>query len=151
MAAIVTRLEGVREELIEARVAGDRTRDVDCPPEVERSGPEPLVLATAGVAAVAIVVGSVFGARALAMRPGPANATGGGREVSDVRADARAAHRSAIVADLAFLVGIVSGSVAGVLYLGRAESVEPEGSPLALEVPTGAGAARFALDLGIRF
>lgn len=147
--ATITRLEGAREELIRARLDGQTMQRAHELPVADSSSSDPLLLATASIAAVAIVVSAVFGARALALRPGPSNPTGGDRDVSDVRADARAAHRSAVVADVSLLAGLVSGSVASVLYLGRERTPAHESRRLgsaSRERP-----AFLGLNLGIRF
>lgn len=149
IAATITRLEGARDELIRTRLAERGVQENEPMPEPESSASDAVLWVSAGVAVVAVAVSAVFGARALSLRPGPSSGTGGGRDVSDVRRDARTAHRSAIVADVSLLVGLVSGGTAGVLYLGRSEPADQD--PLgALDEPS-APTARFGLDVGIRF
>lgn len=82
------------------------------------------VVGSAAVAATALVVGVVFGFRALARQPGD-EATGVRRSAEDLRRDQRSAHQLAVVADVAFAVAAVSGATAGVLYAVREPSPDP--------------------------
>ncbi|WP_437496445.1 tetratricopeptide repeat protein [Sorangium sp. So ce1099] len=79
--------------------------------------PTPWLLVSGGIAAGSLVVGSVFAALAVARDPGPDERTGGGVTIADLRADARAAHRCAVVADVALVIAGLSGAAALYLYL----------------------------------
>ncbi|XXX71608.1 tetratricopeptide repeat protein [Sorangium sp. So ce134] len=70
-----------------------------------------------GIAAGSLVVGGVFAALALARDPGSGERTGGGVSVTDLQADASAAHQCAVAADVALLVAGLSGAAALYLYL----------------------------------
>ncbi|WP_437922632.1 tetratricopeptide repeat protein [Sorangium sp. So ce291] len=91
--------------------------------------PTPWLFVSGGIAAGSLVVGGVFAALAVARDPGPGERTGGGVTIADLQADARAAHRCAVVADVALVIAGLSGAAALYLYL----------SPRA---PASAGAAR---------
>ncbi|WP_438037088.1 tetratricopeptide repeat protein [Sorangium sp. So ce204] len=90
-----------------------------------------------GIAAGSLVVGGVFAALAVARDPGAGERTGAGVSIADLRADASAAHRCAVAADVAFLVAGLSGAAALYLYL----------SP---EAPAASPAARGASAVGAR-
>jgi hypothetical protein len=147
--AIIRRLRGARQELIAARAAERDVPRRPSPASPQRAGPSPYLLASAGLSALAFVVASVFGARALALAPGPSDATGGSRDADDVRADARAAHHSAVVADVSLLVGLVSGGTAAALYLGRQAPSEPDlpGGTVHREPVS----TKVTFDVGVRF
>lgn len=78
------------------------------------------VYVAGGVAVAAVVVGSIFGIRALATEPGVDQSTGGSRSYSRMQDDQSRAHSYAVVADVSFVVGILSGAAAGALYYMRA-------------------------------
>lgn len=77
------------------------------------------ILATAGIAVAATTVGAIFGVRALSLRPGPNPSTGPGTSVEDLRAQQAEAESSALVADIAFAVGLASSATCAVLWLGE--------------------------------
>ncbi|WP_437738495.1 tetratricopeptide repeat protein [Sorangium sp. So ce1335] len=91
--------------------------------------PTPWLLVSGSVAAGSLVVGGVFGALALARDPGPRERTGGGLSVADLQADANAAHRCAIAADVALLVAGLSGITALYLYLSPRVPAASPGAP----------------------
>lgn len=110
------------------------------------------VWGTGGVAVCALVVGAVLGLRALALRPGPDDGTGGSRSVDDVRDDAQRAHRSAVAADVAFGVAAVSGTAASLLYFGRAPRDESAGATAATaSAPVEVASPKLGLDLNFAF
>ncbi|WP_437751089.1 tetratricopeptide repeat protein [Sorangium sp. So ce1389] len=79
--------------------------------------PTPWLFVSGGIAAGSLVVGGVFAALAVARDPGPGERTGGGVTIADLQADARAAHRCAVVADVALVIAGLSGAAALYLYL----------------------------------
>ncbi|WP_437539330.1 bacterial transcriptional activator domain-containing protein [Sorangium sp. So ce726] len=90
-----------------------------------------------GIAAGSLVVGGVFAALAVARDPGAGERTGAGVSIADLQADASAAHRCAVAADVALLVAGLSGAAALYLYL----------SP---EAPAASPASRAASAVGSR-
>ncbi|WP_437972358.1 tetratricopeptide repeat protein [Sorangium sp. So ce260] len=86
----------------------------------------PWLYVSGGIAAGSLVVGGVFAALAVARDPGSSRRTGGGVSVADLQADASAAHRCAVAADVALLVAGLSGAAALYLYLSpRAPAASP--------------------------
>ncbi|XXY50376.1 tetratricopeptide repeat protein [Sorangium sp. So ce269] len=79
--------------------------------------PTPWLFVSGGIAAGSLVVGGAFAALALARDPGTDERTGGGVTIADLQADARAAHRCAVVADVALVIAGLSGAAALYLYL----------------------------------
>ena len=149
--ASILRLEGALRE--------DHVEPLESAPSAPNAATAPLppapgrldgwVWGSAGVAIAALVVGAVLGVRALALDPGPDDATGGSRSVDDVRSDAHAAHRSAIGADVAFGVAAVSGVAATLLYFGRAPVASSPGAPTSIPVET--ASPKLGLDLNFAF
>jgi hypothetical protein len=91
--------------------------------------PTPWLFVSGGIAAGSLVVGGVFAALAVARDPSPRERTGDGLSVADLQADASAAHRHAVVADVALLVAGLSGAAALYLYLSpRAPAARPGAS-----------------------
>ncbi|WP_437554974.1 bacterial transcriptional activator domain-containing protein [Sorangium sp. So ce367] len=86
-----------------------------------------------GIAAGSLVVGGVFAALAVARDPGAGERTGAGVSIADLQADASAAHRCAVAADVALLVAGLSGAAALYLYLAP-------GAPAASPAARGASA-----------
>lgn len=109
------------------------------------------VWGTGGVAVGALVVGAVFGLRALALNPGSDDATGGSRTVEDVRSDAEAAHRSAVRADVAFGLAAVSGVAATLLYFGRAPIEASPRQHAGVPMHVAGSSPELGLDLNFAF
>lgn len=85
-------------------------------------------IAAASVAVVGLGVGTVFGIRAVALRPGEgAFVTGRDGTYADLTARTQDAHDSAIVADIGLGVGLVAAGVTALLYFGRTR--EPAAAP----------------------
>ncbi|WP_437663192.1 tetratricopeptide repeat protein [Sorangium sp. So ce1182] len=141
--AVLKRLQGAKRELAGAKVQAAAPPPAAPLPLLPRvrllprrsvvagnpRPPTPWLFVSGGIAAGSLVVGGVFAALAVAQDPGPGERTGGGVTIADLRADARAAHRCAVVADVALVIAGLSGAAALYLYL----------SPRA---PASAGAAR---------
>ncbi|MGK3993397.1 tetratricopeptide repeat protein [Sorangium sp. So ce1024] len=151
VAAVLKRLKGAKRELASARQqqaappapAGASTALPMLPRvsllprrSVVVASPRPStpwLLVSGGVAAGSLVVGGVFAALAVARDPGPDARTGDGISVADLQADASAAHRCAVAADVALLVAGLSGITALYLYLSpRVPAVHPRASRPAL-------------------
>jgi tetratricopeptide (TPR) repeat protein len=136
--AILRRLEGARREVetpADASASGrqspegpESTKSPDAGSSQKTGSSTPghrgrldtWVYVAGGVAAAAVVVGSIFGIRALATEPGVDQSTGGSRSYSRMQDDQSRAHSYAVVADVSFAVGILSGAAAGALYFMRA-------------------------------
>lgn len=147
--ASIVRLRGALREAEREADALSRSWQPPPPPkpaEVRHGVLDGWVWASGGLAATALVVGTVLGLRALALEPGRDEPTGDGRTVDDVRDDSQRAHDSAVAADIAFAVSLTSGAAAGLLYFGRVLP-EPE-TRVGHPSPRG---ARACIDLGVRF
>lgn len=147
VAAVLKRLKGAKRELSSAREqpaappapAGASTALPMLPrmPLLPRRSvvaanprpPTPWLLVSGGIAAGSLVVGGVFAALAVARDPSPDARTGDGISVADLQADASAAHRCAVAADVALLVAGLSGITALYLYLSpRVPAAHPRAS-----------------------
>ncbi|WP_437683705.1 tetratricopeptide repeat protein [Sorangium sp. So ce131] len=126
--AVLKRLQGAKRELAGAKPppppspAAPRAAGRPPPrrPPVAAGNARPLppsFFVSGVVAAGSLVLGGVFAGVALARNPGADAATGGGVSVVDLQADASAAHRYAVAADVALLVAGLSGAAALYLYL----------------------------------
>ncbi len=111
------------ERLRGAEAAAEVTRPAPCPeqavasPPPAASAPGAVLLGTASVAVVALAVGAVFGAKALADDPGDSG-TSPTLSLGQLREQRRRAQREALVADIAFAVGAAAaGTFAGVWLL----------------------------------
>jgi tetratricopeptide (TPR) repeat protein len=129
----IERLRGARAELAEG--AGPRVVDRPCPPSAPPPRSEPgrfdeWVAVTGGVAVTSLLVGAVFGLKALNTQPGGDDATGPDETREELRARANNARSLARIADVAFGVAIASGSAAAILYFGRSSEVEGRGATL---------------------
>lgn len=116
-----------------------------------------------GIAAGSLVVGGVFAALAVARDPGADERTGAGVSIADLQADASAAHRCAVAADVALLVAGLSGAAALYLYLSPGAPAASPASRAASAVgsrallsdqdhrplPRGAGAGAQAIRLSL--
>ncbi|WP_441286068.1 tetratricopeptide repeat protein [Sorangium sp. KYC3313] len=130
--AVLKRLEGAKRELSGAKPppsAPAKAASVSTAlPYLPRLPRHPVAVGSAmpratwlgvsgGIAAGSLVVGGVFAALAVARDPGAGERTGAGVSIADLQADASAAHRCAVAADIAFLVAGLSGAAALYLYL----------------------------------
>jgi tetratricopeptide (TPR) repeat protein len=85
------------------------------------AGPNPVLIGAASLAAVSVIVGSVFGAKALSDDVSDSS-TSASFSAADLRERGRRAEREALVADLAFAVALASGATfAGVWVLTPSE------------------------------
>lgn len=127
--SVLKRLEGARREL--AAREPDQPRPAPASPVAPGSAPapapaaepaatrplRPAVLAAGGVAAGALIVANVFAVSALVRDPGADARTGPDVSADDLLADAKAAHRDAVIADVALIVTGLAGSLALYFYL----------------------------------
>jgi tetratricopeptide (TPR) repeat protein len=134
---ILKRLEGAKRE-VTAKVAGPPPAapfppaQASFPAEPRRTN-TPWLIATASVAGTAFVVSGIFAAAAVAKNPGAAASTGNGVSIADLQADARVAHRDAVVSDILFIVGaIAAGSAVYLFVSGKPSRAAPPSAGSAL-------------------
>jgi tetratricopeptide (TPR) repeat protein len=101
----------------------------------------PGVVAAGSISGAALVIGTAFGIRALVTNPGSSGRTGPDLSVTDLQADAHAAHTDAVVADTSFAVGAVAAGAALILYLAAPRALA------ALTPSSSGGSPRATLDL----
>lgn len=146
--ATIRRLAGAKRDLKPAASAS--AAPPPPPPHEDEKPPPPppphagrldgWVYGTGGLAIAALAGGAFFGVRALSKHPS-SPATGNGQTIGDLQSSADDAHRSAVVADVLFGVGIASGVAAALLYFGR--DAEPAADAAVLPIPRGvAGTVR---------
>jgi tetratricopeptide (TPR) repeat protein len=113
----IERLEGARAELA---AVGPRVPSAPppCPVRRVRGRLDPWVLGTGGFAVASLLVGTVFGVRALALDP-RGESTGPNMTFAALRDRAQRAHAAAVVADIAFSTSLLAGAAAATLYFGR--------------------------------
>jgi tetratricopeptide (TPR) repeat protein len=116
----IRRLEGARAELTPRTAAAPPP---PCPAPAPAKPPPPgkldeWVFATGGLSVAALLVGTVFGVRALARDP-RGESTGDGVDIDELESRVSEAEDLARVADIAFAVSLLSGSGAVLLYFGR--------------------------------
>jgi tetratricopeptide (TPR) repeat protein len=119
----IERLAGARAELV---AAGPRSNaaPAPCPSHRVRGRVDGWVLGTGGLAVVSLLVGTVFGVRAITLDPRGESTS---QDVSFATLHDRAdrAHTAAIIADIAFSTSLLAGAAATTLYFGRYASAEP--------------------------
>lgn len=134
----IRRLEGARHEVATAPPPRPpATKPAASPPPVERTPAaerrergraDGWVIGAGGVAVAAAVVGAVFGIRALVLQPKENDSTSSTETYDDLRQRQQSAHSSAVVADVAFAIGIAAGALGVTLYFTR-DSVVQRSSP----------------------
>jgi tetratricopeptide (TPR) repeat protein len=107
----IERLRGAEQA---ARIESPRDATPPCvaatsPPPPARHEPSPVLIGAASLAAVSLVVGTVFGLKALANDVGDAQ-TSDALPVNQLHQRARRAERDALVADVAFAVSAASAA-----------------------------------------
>ncbi len=148
------RIEGAKKELASARAPEPpppaATQAAPAPAPGQAREPEPQgrkidgwVMTAGGVAAGAVIVGTVFGISALGKDPGGAATTGPTTRVQDLEEDASTAHTHAILADVSFLVAALAGGAAVLLYLRSGPDV-----PASQASARAAGAPSVSLGVG---
>lgn len=140
----IRRLEGARHEVATApptRSTATRpeSKPAARPASIERAPPverrergraDGWVVGAGGVAVAAAVVGAVFGIRALVLQPKENDSTSSTETYDDLRQRQQSAHSSAVVADIAFAIGIAAGVLGVTLYFTR-DSVVQRSNPTA--------------------
>lgn len=114
----IERLNGAQATLGAARPAAAPCPEPPAPAAAAPSGrPTAVLVGTASVAVVSLVVGAIFGAKALSDDVGETR-TGSSLSIGQLRERGRRAEREALVADIAFALGAASaGTFAGVWLL----------------------------------
>ena len=121
---VLRRLEGAKQDLVVSKddlPAAAPLRPVTPPASVEPARSfGPWVMISAAVGGTGLFAGAVLGISALARSPGAGARTGAGVTADDLLADAKAAHRQAVGADVALLIGVVAtGTAVGLHYASR--------------------------------
>lgn len=73
--------------------------------------------ASAGISVAAAIVGTIFGVRALVLRPGEDATTNAETSADQLRSEQARAETSARIADISFAISLVSGAGAAVFWL----------------------------------
>jgi tetratricopeptide (TPR) repeat protein len=115
-AQTIERLRGARAELL-ATGAGSASGPAPCP-RLARGRLDAWVIGTGGLAVASLLVGTVFGVRALSLDP-RGESTGPATSFASLRDRAERAHTAAILADIAFSTSLLAGATATTLYFGR--------------------------------
>ncbi len=124
----IERLNGAKANQASAD-HGPRPASPPCPasgalPAAARGKPTAVLVGTASVAVVSLVVGAIFGAKALADDVGDTG-TSASLSIGQLRERGRRAEREALVADIAFALGAASaGTFAGVWLLSPTDSAQ---------------------------
>jgi tetratricopeptide (TPR) repeat protein len=87
------------------------------PTQTESAKANPWLAASAGLSLAAAIVGTVFGVRALLIRPGKDAVTSADASAETLRKDQARAENSARIADISFAISLVSGAGAAVVWL----------------------------------
>jgi tetratricopeptide (TPR) repeat protein len=109
--ATIVRLRGAERAGVAARPDATPAPCAPAPTPQPRSRLTPVVIGAASLAVVSLVVGSVFGAKALADDPADER-TSATQSVEALRARGERAEREAVVADVAFAVAAASAGTA---------------------------------------
>ena len=123
---VLRRIEGAKLDLVVARSAA-------APPpgaagSLGSGAPRsfgPGVIVTGALGAIGLFTGVVLGISALVRSPGASAMTGPGVTADDLLADAKAAHRQAIGADVSLLIGLAASGAAVGLYFGSRPPAPP--------------------------
>ena len=119
----IERLKGAQAELLSAppRTPPPLPTSADCPPPLVRGKFDAWVIGTGGLALASLVVGTVFGVRALTL---------------DSDSEQSRARDAAIVADVALTTGLLAGAGSVALYFGRYADTPPEPVRRSMAQPT---------------
>jgi tetratricopeptide (TPR) repeat protein len=133
--AIVQRLEGARKEVVTAPAAESSSKPAGSaePPGEPHAGSgsgrkgkmDGWVVGTGVAGGVALLIGTIYGAKAMSDRVGDSPSTRDGTSYDDIKAKADRARSEALVADIGFGLAIGCGVAAALLYFTRSE--EPSG------------------------
>jgi hypothetical protein len=92
-------------------------------------------MGTGGLALASLLVGTVFGVRALSLDPS-GQSTSASTSFATLHDRAERAHTAAIIADIAFSTSLLAGAAATTLYFGRyADPLPPGKNALFLPSP----------------
>ena len=123
---VLRRIEGAKPDLVVARQAPPS--GTAAPPasvEPARSF-GPWVMVTGVVGAMGLLTGAILGVSALVRSPGANSMTGPGVTANDLLADAKAAHRQAVGADISLLIGLVATGTAVGLHFASPPGPAPK-------------------------
>ena len=124
-AQTIERLQGARAELSPATPKRPLPPPVaPCPAHLVRGRFDAWVLGTGGLAVASLLLGTVFGVRALSLDP-RGESTGANVSFADLRSRATRAHSAAVVADIAFSTSLLAGAASTTLYFGRYPDIPP--------------------------
>ncbi len=137
---VLRRLEGAKQDLVVARegAAPPIARSAATSPSVASTRSlGPWVIVTGAVGAMGLFAGVVLGISALERSPGAGAMTGPGVTADDLLADARAAHRQAVGADVSLLIGLAATGAALGLYFTSRPTPAPKPSAPRVDVALG--------------
>lgn len=117
-AQTLQRLEGARVELTPVLPPARPIAPIPCPIRPTRGRWDGWVIGSGGLAVAALLVGTVFGARALTLDPS-GESTGPSVSAADLRSRGDRARAAAAVADVAFATSVLAGAASATLYFGR--------------------------------
>jgi tetratricopeptide (TPR) repeat protein len=146
---VIHRLEGAKQDLVVAKEASlARVAPPPPPPsglaaQARTLGPG--VVVSGAVGAVGLLTGAILGISALARSPGSSAVTGPGVTADDLVADARAAHRQAVGADIALLIGLAGAGAAVGFYVASRGAPPPRTKPSAARIDLALGPLSTAL------
>lgn len=143
---VIRRLEGAKHDLVVAREAPAPPRVFAPPASLAPAGSiGPWVMVTGAAGAMGIFTGVVLGISALGRSPGASAMTGPGVTADDLVADAKAAHRQAVGADISLLIGLAATGTAVGLYFASRPAPSPRQKPSAARVDLAVGPLSGAL------
>lgn len=120
----IERLKGAKANLAAAHPAATPCPAPPAAPAPSQGRPTAVLIGSASVAVVSLVVGAIFGAKALADDVGDTS-TSASLSIGQLRERGRRAEREALVADIAFALGAASaGTFAGVWLLSPGDSAQ---------------------------
>jgi tetratricopeptide (TPR) repeat protein len=120
----IQRLKGAKANQAAAQPAATPCPAAPAPPAQRQGRPTAILVGTASVAVVSLVVGAIFGAKALADDVDNSG-TSASLSLGQLRERRRRAEREALVADVAFALGAASaGTFAGVWLLSPGDSAQ---------------------------
>lgn len=147
---VIHRLEGAKHDLVAAREASRaRVAPSPSPPPVSLVAHArtlgPGVVVSGAVGAAGLLTGAILGISALVRSPGANAMTGPGVSADDLVADARAAHRQAVGADIALLIGLAGTGAAVGFYVASRGAPAPRARPAAARIDLALGPLSTAL------
>jgi len=135
-AQTIERLQGARAEVIDSAAPRPASPPAPCPGHAPNRGRfDAWVMGTGGLALASLLVGTVFGVRALSLDPS-GQSTSASTSFATLHDRAERAHTAAIIADIAFSTSLLAGAAATTLYFGRyADPLPPAKNALFLPSP----------------